>query len=45
MVEGPFRHLPVVENGRVRGILSMRDVTGWLIHRLQADDDHATART
>ena len=43
MVDGPFRHLPVVENGRVRGILSMRDLTGWLIGRLQADDDRAAA--
>ena len=43
MVDGGFRHLPVVERGRVLGILSMREVTGWLIRRLQADDDEARA--
>ncbi len=41
MVDGGFRHVPVVERGRVLGILSMREVTGWLIRRLQADDDEA----
>ena len=39
MVEGGFRHLPVVAGTRVEGIVSMRDLTGWLIHRLQADDE------
>ena len=43
MVDGGFRHVPVVEHGRVEGVLSMREVTGWLIRRLQADDDEARA--
>ena len=43
MVDGGFRHLPVVDGGRVQGILSMREVTGWIIRRLQADDDEARA--
>jgi predicted transcriptional regulator len=25
-----FRHLPVVENGRVIGIISVRDILRWL---------------
>jgi CBS domain-containing protein len=37
MVEGGFRHLPVVEKGSVRGLLSMRDLTSWLIRRLQGN--------
>ncbi len=44
MVGGGFRHLPVVAGGRVEGIVSMRDLTGWLIRRLQADDDATRAR-
>jgi CBS domain-containing protein len=27
MVEGNFRHLPVAQNGRVVGVVSMRDLT------------------
>lgn len=44
MVDGSFRHLPVVENGRVSGILSMRDLTGWLLRRLQTDSNDARSR-
>ena len=31
MIEGNFRHLPVLTNGTVQGTLSMRDLTQWLI--------------
>ena len=30
MVAGGFRHLPVLEGGRVVGMVSMRDLSGWL---------------
>lgn len=36
MIDGNFRHLPVVEDGKVRGTLSMRDVTEWLLRRREA---------
>jgi len=44
MIEGRFRHLPVVEAGRVLGIVSMRDLMSWTALRLrlgplEGDDD------
>jgi CBS domain-containing protein len=43
MIEGRFRHLPVVAEGRVLGIVSMRDLMSWTAFRLRsgplADDD------
>jgi CBS domain-containing protein len=44
MIEGRFRHLPVVEEGRVLGVVSMRDLMSWTSLRLrlgplEADDD------
>jgi CBS domain-containing protein len=44
MIEGHFRHLPVVEAGRVLGIVSMRDLMSWASLRLRLsplewDDD------
>ena len=36
MVEGNFRHLPVTVGGSVQGTLSMRDLTRWLIWKLDA---------
>lgn len=44
MVEGRFRHLPVVEEGRVVGLVSMRDLMSWTSLRLrlgplEGDDD------
>jgi signal-transduction protein with cAMP-binding, CBS, and nucleotidyltransferase domain len=44
MIEGRFRHLPVVESGRVLGIVSMRDLMSWTSLRLrlgpfEGDDD------
>src|SRR4051794_25380493 len=29
MIQGKFRHLPVVQDGRVVGIVSMRDLMAW----------------
>jgi CBS domain-containing protein len=42
-----LRHLPVVEGGNLVGIVSMRDVLGFLAERLWVDHDeaaHDTAR-
>jgi len=35
MIEGRFRHLPVVEEGRVLGVVSMRDLMSWTALRLR----------
>src|SRR4051794_27231431 len=48
MIQGRFRHLPVVEDERVVGIVSMRDLMAWTSHRLRgggvdADDEFDTA--
>ena len=48
MVQGHFRHLPVVDGGRVVGIVSMRDLMAWTSQRLQrgaelGDDEADTA--
>ena len=32
MLEHGFRHLPVVEEGRTVGIVSLRDVARWSVH-------------
>lgn len=34
MVDGGFRHLPIVAGDNVHGMLSMRDLNGWLIRKL-----------
>ena len=44
MIEGRFRHLPVVVDGRVLGMVSMRDLMSWTSLRLRLgpldnDDD------
>lgn len=44
MIEGRFRHLPIVAEGRVLGIVSMRDLMSWTSLRLRLgarewDDD------
>ena len=38
MSEGGFRHLPVVENGRVCGVVSRNDFTGIEIDRLDEEE-------
>ena len=35
MVDGHFRHLPVVDHGRVIGMVSMRDLMAWAALRLR----------
>jgi CBS domain-containing protein len=35
MIEGRFRHLPVVADGHVLGIVSMRDLMSWTALRLR----------
>ena len=35
MVDGRFRHLPIVESGRVVGLVSMRDLMAWTSLRLR----------
>ncbi len=48
MVDGHFRHLPIVDRGRVIGMVSMRDLMAWAALRLRhgafdPDDDLDTA--
>ena len=38
MSDRGFRHLPVVENGRIYGVVSRSDFTGVEIDRLNEDD-------
>ncbi len=40
-----LRHLPVVEGGNLVGIVSMRDVLGFLAERLYAEHDEAARET
>jgi CBS domain-containing protein len=35
MVDGHFRHLPIIEGGRVIGMISMRDLMAWAALRLR----------
>ncbi len=35
MVDGRFRHLPIVDEGRVVGLISMRDLMAWTALRLR----------
>jgi CBS domain-containing protein len=47
MARRRLRHLPVVEDGNLVGMVSMRDVFGYLAERLFSDQDeaaHDTAR-
>ena len=44
MIDGRFRHLPIVDAGRVVGVVSMRDLMAWTAFRLrhgplESDDD------
>ena len=45
MGERKLRHLPVVEDGNLVGIVSIRDVLGFLAERLFAEQDEAAAET
>lgn len=39
MTEGRFRHVPVVDDGRLTGIISIGDVVKWRIDELAADTE------
>jgi CBS domain-containing protein len=39
MTEGRLRHLPVVEDGRLIGVVSIRDVVRLRLHELKQDSD------
>jgi len=41
MRDGGFRHLPVVEDGQVKGIISMRDFIGAEFHEADEQIDYA----
>jgi CBS domain-containing protein len=43
MTQGRFRHVPVVEDGRMIGIVSIGDVVKHRIDELQSERDHLTA--
>ncbi len=39
MTEGKFRHLPVIENGRLAGIISIGDVVKHRIREMETESD------
>lgn len=39
MLEHGFRHLPVVEEGRALGIVSLRDFARWTVGELEPSDE------
>lgn len=45
MAERRLRHLPVVEGGYLAGIVSMRDVLGFLAERLFVEHDEVARET
>ena len=42
MTEGKFRHVPVVDDGRLAGIVSIGDVVKWRVHEME--DESAALR-
>jgi CBS domain-containing protein len=44
MVSQQIRHLPVLDDGRLVGMLSLRDVARWSLHELGYDARHHLAR-
>ena len=45
MGERRLRHLPVVQDGNLVGMVSIRDVLGFLAERLYAEHDETAAET
>ncbi|HEX6102133.1 MAG TPA: CBS domain-containing protein, partial [Alphaproteobacteria bacterium] len=39
MTAGKFRHLPVVENGRLAGIISIGDVVKYRLEEIQKESE------
>jgi CBS domain-containing protein len=42
MTEGKFRHVPVIDEGRLAGIVSIGDVVKWRVHEIE--DESAALR-
>ncbi len=42
MTDGKFRHVPVVDQGRLAGIVSIGDVVKWRVHEME--DESAALR-
>lgn len=42
VTEKRFRHLPVVENGQLLGVISIGDLTRWVMEQQQYEIDHLT---
>jgi CBS domain-containing protein len=39
MTTGKFRHVPVVEDGRLAGLVSIGDVVKWRVHEIEDESD------
>ena len=39
MTTGKFRHLPVVENGRVVGLISIGDIVKWRVREYESEQE------
>lgn len=42
ITEKRFRHLPVVEDGKLMGMISIGDLTRWVMEQQQYEIDHLT---
>jgi CBS domain-containing protein len=39
MTEGKFRHVPVIDEGRLAGIVSIGDVVKWRVHEIEDESN------
>jgi CBS domain-containing protein len=39
MTTGKFRHLPVVDNGRMVGLISIGDIVKWRVHEYEREQE------